>query len=203
MATLTPEDLRNQAFTPATEPFDTLLWADVETTGLDPHSNDKLLQIAAFLTDVNLAILSPTLSFVIHYDEATTRHLRENVANDYVRAMHDKTGLWDKLPHGTPLPEVDKALTGFITEHAPADAKIRLTGNSARLDKDFTEVFLPATNSLLTYRITDVSAVAFLAAAWGLTPGYFTKGLAHEAEGDIRESYDELAWIRSHLTEPA
>lgn len=176
-----------------------ILWTDTETTGLTPWEGHKLLQVAAVITDTDLNVVSDEFERVVFYDQDEAARLRDAVAGDFVREMHSKTGLWDRLPDGTPIGQVDDELFAFVSEFAPQPKQARLAGNSIRLDLNFSEFGLPRTYAHLHYRSIDVSALAYVTETWGLTPGHFEKKKSHDALDDIRESIAELRWIKDHL----
>ena len=51
---------------------DTLVWIDLEMTGLDPE-RDCILEIATIVTDSTLTVLAEGPVFAIHQDEARTQ----------------------------------------------------------------------------------------------------------------------------------
>ena len=175
-----------------------ILWADVETTGLDYH-RDNLLEIAAVVTNKSATEEYGTFESVIYYSEFEAKIIRTR-AVDFVRNMHDNTGLWDRLPEGENISSVDLGLYDFIFSLSPEPRKTRLAGNSVRLDLNFMEENLPVTYSHLHYRSIDVSALAYtLSDCWGVVDGYFRKEKKHTAIDDIRESIAEYRWLKAQL----
>ena len=65
---------------------DELVWIDCEMTGLDLGS-DKLIEIAALVTDADLNILGDGIDVVIHADEAALSSMIDVVAE-----MHPARG---------------------------------------------------------------------------------------------------------------
>lgn len=176
---------------------DLIFWGDVESTGTDPHRG-YLLQIAGFLTDLDLNIISEPFDHIIQH---TNPHIRD-YAVPFVQNMHDATGLWDRLPAGTPLEEVDELVKNYINSYKVDDnTVIRLAGNSLRLDLNFIEKFLPETYSTLTYRSLDMSAVAFfMRQVCGIVEEDFDKKKSHNAIDDVMESLEECRWFRDKAT---
>lgn len=174
-----------------TEP-EYLVPTDVETTGLRTQEGHKLLEIAVFIAnaDAPFDLIEPE-GF-----HAIVKHNRDEayaVADDYVRNMHEKTGLWDKLEDGTPLEEVDAQLLAYLQKHI-GKRQGRVFGNSIRLDMNYIDEFLPQSAAWLHYRFLDASGLAwFVNRQFGVP--YFDKKRAHTAIGDINESIEELRHI--------
>lgn len=180
------------------ENFPNITWVDVETGGLD-ESNDRLYEVAALVTDRNLNILDPEgFNMVVHYPKEEIESLR-NASVPYVQEMHDRTNLWERLPEGTPLAEVDKKLHEYISQFSKAGTS-RLGGNSITLDRNFLRANLPASFGHISYRSIDVSSIAGLANAWyGVA---YEKKLLHSAFSDIKESIEELRFYRDTIFKP-
>lgn len=193
-----------------------LVWADVETTDLNPwvgpdyheqgiveaHAErGRLLEIAVQVTDLDLNILDGEgLHFVVAYAPEEAAELRRG-ASAFVQDMHDKTGLWDRIAdpaQTTPLDQIDKLITEHVKRFAPEPRTARVGGNSLRLDLNYLEANLPTLYRHVHYRMLDVSSWAGPAQWWcGIKP--MTKMLAHTATGDIRESIAEMRYIRNAL----
>lgn len=175
-----------------------ILWLDCETTGLDARF-DHLLEVAAVLTNLDATEEYGVYQNTIFHSELESELIRRG-AVDIVRDMHDKTGLWNRLPEGENVAVVDRELREFIAGVSPEPRKTRLAGNSVRLDLNFLEANLPETYNHLHYRSIDVSALAYtLDACWGVVDGYFEKEEKHTAIDDIRESIAEFRWLKSQV----
>lgn len=185
---LTQQDTAFEPFVP-----EDLLFLDVETNGTLAHEH-VLLQVGGFLTDHRRRRKSErSFEYVIRFSPEEVRAAYDQ-ADPFVRKMHANSGLWDRVLDGTPVDEVDKAIHEFIVCEG-ITSKVRLAGNSAKLDFDFTQRYLPRTFSLLTYRILDMSAVAFWLASSGFTPGYFPKQKRHTSLADCEETLAEDQWM--------
>lgn len=178
---------------------DYIAWVDVETTGLDPNK-EALLEVACIITDKDLNIIDPVgFESIVLYSPDSVECMKEQV-NDYVRQMHERSGLWDELPGGTPLSVVDEELQTYVLAHTPDAASVRMGGNSLRLDLNFTEKFLPKTYSQLSYRSIDVSTVQALFDWWGVENVKPMEGDAdHRAMSDIRGSIEQLRILRERI----
>ena len=101
------------------------------------------------------------------------------------------------MPGGKHYEVIDDEAVHYIQQFAPEPRQARLAGNSVRLDANFIDEFLPRTSAHLHYRILDVSSIAFEACeVRGVQP--FKKDYLHEAMSDIRESIDELRYLRAN-----
>ena len=72
-------------------PLDTLIWIDLEMTGLDPE-RDCILEIATIVTDSTLTVLAEGPVFVIHQSEAVL-----GAMDDWNRSHHGASGLIDRV----------------------------------------------------------------------------------------------------------
>lgn len=176
---------------------DRIAWIDVETDGLKAHEK-SLLEVACLVTDTDLNILDDTgFEAVILYSPDRVDQMKAN-ADPFVLDMHNTSGLWDKLPYGTPVSQVDLALFDYIRQFSPNKHQARLGGNSVRLDLNFVDEWLPQTYNHLHYRFIDVTTVATLGEWWVDAP-IFHKVKAHTAMSDIRESIAELKYLREKM----
>ena len=180
-----------------------IVWIDVETTGLTAHKGE-LLEIAVLVTDLDLNLLDETgyQATVLHLppdqpDEPSVRDL----AGDYVKGMHDTTGLWQRVTDSQVAKTkrtIESEALEYIRQFVPERRTARLGGNSVRLDLNFLDEHLPAITEHLHYRMVDVSTVTGLAHWWKGVP-MFDKAGTHIAMIDIRESIAELAYLREKL----
>lgn len=171
-------------------------WIDVETTGIEAH-NEHLLQVSCLVTDLELNLLDETgyTSEILYSSEEI--NFMKSSTSPYVLNMHETTGLWDKLSTGKPLNQVDTELRNYLADfHATEEGY--LGGNSITLDRNFLNHHLPNTAGFLHYRSIDVTGLAILAEAWynGLV---FPKRNTHDAKDDIRESLDQLKFLRKTI----
>src|SRR5690625_6631604 len=74
---------------------DELVWIDCEMTGLD-LSSDKLIEIAAVVTDSDLNVLDEGIDIVIHADDAALDSMI-----DVVTDMHTRSGLIEEVRAST------------------------------------------------------------------------------------------------------
>jgi oligoribonuclease len=178
---------------------DLLVWIDCEMTGLD-LDKDKLIEVAALVTDPELRVLGEGVDLVIHADDAALDAMPE-----IVREMHAKSGLTEEVRRSTiTMAEAEEAVLAYIREFVPNPRSAPLCGNSIATDRGFLARDMPALDSFLHYRMIDVSSIKELARRWypRVYFGQPAKGLAHRALADIRESIRELEYYRRTIFVP-
>ena len=175
---------------------DELVWIDCEMTGLELRS-DRLIEIAALVTDAELNILGDGVDVVIHADDAALDGMVDVVAK-----MHAKSGLTEEVRTSQiDLAEAEKLVLDYIRSHVKQANTAPLCGNSIGTDRGFIARDMPALDDYLHYRSIDVSSLKELCRRWNhplyrKRPG---KAEHHRALDDIRESIEELRFYRDNL----
>ncbi len=162
-------------------------------TGLDLGS-DKLIEIAALVTDADLNILGDGVDVVIHADDAVLSSMI-----DVVTEMHTRSGLIDEVRASTvDLATAEAMVLEYIGKHVNQPKTAPLAGNSIATDRSFIARDMLALDSFLHYRMIDVSSIKELCRRWypRIYYGQPTKGVTHRALADIRESIRELQFYR-------
>ncbi|MFG3421372.1 oligoribonuclease [Micromonospora sp. NPDC049460] len=178
---------------------DLLVWIDCEMTGLD-LGRDKLIEVAALVTDPDLNVLGEGVDVVIHADEAALEAMPE-----IVRTMHGKSGLTEEVRRSTvTLAEAEDMVLDYIASHVKDPRTAPLCGNSIATDRGFIARDMPRLDAHLHYRMIDVSSIKELCRRWypRVYFGQPQKGLAHRALADIRESIRELEYYRRTVFVP-
>jgi len=172
---------------------DELVWIDCEMTGLDLGS-DRLIEIAALVTDADLNVLGEGIDVVIHADDAAL-----NGMVDVVAKMHRSSGLTEEVRASTiDMAEAEAMVMDYIRSHVPQAKTAPLAGNSIATDRGFLARDMPTLDNYLHYRMIDVSSIKELCRRWypKIYYGQPEKGLAHRALADIEESIRELKYYR-------
>jgi oligoribonuclease len=172
---------------------DELVWIDCEMTGLDLGS-DKLIEIAALVTDADLNILGDGIDVVIHADDTALSSMI-----DVVTEMHTKSGLIREVQASTvDLATAETMVLDYIGEYVKQPKTAPLAGNSIATDRSFIARDMLKLDEFLHYRMIDVSSIKELCRRWypRIYYGQPAKGLAHRALADIHESIRELKYYR-------
>lgn len=177
------------------------MWIDCEMTGLR-LGTDKLIEIAALVTDSELNVLGEGVDIVIHADDDALAAMP-----DVVTTMHENSGLTDEVRKSTvTLAEAEQQVLAYIREHVPVAGTAPLAGNSIATDRGFIARDMPDLDTYLHYRMIDVSSIKELSRRWypRIYFGQPEKGLAHRALADIKESIRELKYYRktAFVSEP-
>ncbi len=172
---------------------DKLVWIDCEMTGLEPRS-DKLIEIAALVTDSELNVLGEGVDIVIYADDEALAAMPE-----VVQKMHAHSGLTEEVRAATmTLAQAEQQVLDYIKQFVPDPRSAPLCGNSIGTDRGFIVRDMPTLDAHLHYRMIDVSSIKELCRRWypRIYFGQPEKGLAHRALADITESIRELAYYR-------
>lgn len=169
----------------------TLLWMDLEMTGLDP-TLDKICEVAAIATDMELNEIA-TFEAVVKVDDDLMKS--RMVGDFWEKHSTSRDALQAQNTNGRSIKAVEADLLSFIEKHF--GETIYLAGNSIHQDRKFIENEMPTLNSKLHYRMLDVSAwKIYFENALGKK---FTKPENHRALDDINGSIKELKWYLTFL----
>ena len=172
-----------------------LVWIDLEMTGLSPEK-DKILEIAAVITDNDLNIIEKGPCIVVHQDDSVLA-----LMNEWVAKQHAKSGLIDEVKSSKIMLEQAEQLTvEFLKKYCDA-GESPLCGNSICTDRAFMRIYMPRIVDFLHYRMIDVTAIKEIILRWypGNSTAEYTKKDAHRALPDILESIDELNHYRKNF----
>ena len=164
-------------------------------TGLDPQRH-VIVEIATIITDDELSITAEGPDLVIHQSEDLLNDMEEVVV-----AMHTRSGLLDAIRASTISADDACAQTmAFLRAQVP-EGQIPLCGNSIGTDRRFLIKWMPTVDDYLHYRCVDVSTIKELARRW--YPDAYKnaprKAGGHRALDDIRESIEELKYLRQSV----
>ncbi len=168
-------------------------------TGLD-LVNDALIEVAVLITDSELKVVDEGIQVVIKPAPEAVAQM-----DDFVRNMHQVSGLLDELDGGISMDEAQRIVLDYIKRHVPEAKKALLGGNSVGTDKNFLMRDMPEVIEHLHYRIIDVSTLKELSRRWFPKAHYAAPAKTgnHRALGDIQDSIDELRYYRASIMVPA
>ncbi|QHN42356.1 oligoribonuclease [Candidatus Mycosynbacter amalyticus] len=166
----------------------TLLWMDLEMTGLDPVE-DRILEVAVIATDWDMKEI------------ATYEAVKKVGPNLMKQRMVGE--FWDKYANvrdalmaqnndGENGRTVENELLEFVAEHFDTDKPVILAGNSIHQDRKFLDNEWPRLSEKLHYRMLDVTA--WKVVMEGKYKKKFAKPEQHRALEDIRGSIEELTY---------
>lgn len=166
----------------------TVLWIDLEMTGLDPK-NDRILEVAAIATDWNFTEIA-------RYEavkQVGPALMKRRMVGDFWEKYSDvRDALMKQNELGKNGRTVEGELMAFVDEHFASGKPVLLAGNSIHQDRKFIENEWPRLNEKLHYRMLDVSA--WKVVMDGKFGKKFAKPETHRALEDIQGSIEELQY---------
>ena len=161
------------------------MWIDCEMTGLDLRS-DRLIEIAALVTDAELNVLGEGIDVVIHADDAALDGMIEVVAQ-----MHSRSGLIEEVRASTvDVAAAEEMVMDYIRTHVKQAKTAPLAGEFHRHRPRFHRPGHAHSGRVPALpddrRQLDQGTVP----RWypRIYYGQPEKGLAHRAPADIQES---------------
>jgi oligoribonuclease len=171
-----------------------LVWVDMEMTGLDPDT-DRIIEVAAVVTDSELNILAEAPVFAIHQPNEILDGM-----DAWNKGTHGRSGLIDRVKTSTVSEaQAETLLIEFLRQFVPS-GKSPMCGNTICQDRRFMVRSMPKLEQFFHYRNLDVSTLKELCKRWKpeLATG-FKKHQKHTALADIIESIEELRYYREHF----
>jgi oligoribonuclease len=173
--------------------FDSILWIDIETTGLDPKEHE-IIEICATLTEWNLNLET---TFTHHIDP----FFYENITPEAL-AIHEKSGLWDLVKESNYTTyQVENQILRWCEMMNIPKATYPVAGNSVAFDRLFIAEKMPRFNEYLGKVTIDVSGFSEIAKRF--YPEVYeskpTKEYVHRAEPDVSESIKEFMHYKNNM----
>ncbi|MCL2037698.1 oligoribonuclease [Candidatus Saccharibacteria bacterium] len=165
-----------------------LLWIDLEMTGLDPIK-DRIIEVGIIATDWDFNEIARFEAAVKVDDKLVKKRLagefweKNAVARDELLKQNAEAKKKAKA--------VENELLKFLDENFDLTQPIYLAGNSIHQDQKFIEREWPRLNARLHYRQLDVTAWKIILENRGI---HFIKPEAHRAMSDIEGSIAELKY---------
>ena len=171
-----------------------LIWIDLEMTGLEPEQ-DRIIEIATIVTDLNLNILAEGPVYAVHQEDACLAKM-----DDWNTKQHNKSGLVKRVRESLASEaEAERETIEFLKLWVDK-GKSPMCGNSICQDRRFLCRYMPELANFFHYRNLDVSTLKELAKRWyPKLLGSVKKESKHLALDDIKESINELIYYREHF----
>ena len=174
-----------------TAKYPTLVWLDLEMTGLEPDS-ERIIEIATAVTNHDLSEIIEGPNLVIQTPQEFIDNMDERNTN-----QHNKSGLVDSLKvTNMTIEEAQKQTLEFLSLHSEK-GRSPLCGNTISHDRRFLRRYMPELDAFFHYRNVDVSSIKELIKRWNpeLLDG-FRKSGGHRAMADVLDSIEELKFYR-------
>lgn len=139
-----------------------MLWTDIETTGLNVHS-DAIIEVHMELTDFDLTPLAEPLDLAVRPDDWET--VRKAMP-ERVRTMHTANGLVHLLDEGdaTTPTEAGRRIGAYVREARRHGIPV-IAGASVHFDRSFLMGRYPTAMRPASHRLVDVSTIDLVARA--------------------------------------
>jgi oligoribonuclease len=168
-----------------------LLWVDLEMTGLDPVE-DRIMEVAAIATDWDFNEIA-TFDGVVKVGPQLVERRMEVGKVFWDANPEARDGLVSQnLKVGRSGRTIENELLEFIDKHFNTSKPVLLAGNSIHQDRRFIANEWPRIEAKLHYRMLDVSAWKIVFE--GKYKKKFSKPENHRALDDIRGSIQELEY---------
>lgn len=160
-------------------------------TGLDPDL-ERIIEIATLVTDSQLNIIAEGPSLAIHQSDELL-----DAMDAWNQRQHKTSGLVERVQKSKfGESDAERLTLEFLHEYAEP-GKSPMCGNTVGQDRRFLVRYMPELAAFFHYRSLDVSTVKILAQRWFPDVAPYPKQSAHLALEDIRDSVEELKYLRS------
>lgn len=172
----------------------TLIWIDLEMTGLVPET-DRIIEIATLITDADLNVLAEGPVLAVKQSDAALAAM-----DDWNQKTHGESGLIKRVKESATGDVEAEAITlAFLQQYSEKGAS-PICGNSICQDRRFLARYMPTLEAFFHYRNLDVSTVKELARRWKPEVlASLSKRGSHQALADIHDSIAELRHYRQHF----
>jgi len=169
----------------------TLLWVDLEMTGLEPKK-DRILEVACIATDWDFNEVA-RMTAVAKVPKSLIK--RRMVGEFWEKNRESYNQLVSQNENGSSSARVEEMVLDFVDKNFGKE--VILAGNSIHQDRRFIRNEWKKLEERLHYRMFDVSAwKVYFENALGVK---FTKRDAHRALDDIEGSIEEISYYLSKV----
>lgn len=174
-----------------------LLFLDLETTDLDVR-HCYLLEVAAVVTGADL---DPVAAGQWAVRPPIPVDTLRAAADPTVRDMHDRNGLWEACKHTADrAADVDDRLGQLLAPFTASEDPPVLAGSGvAAFDRAVMRRWLPASESVLSYRHLDVSSLREAFRRWAPETRLRENNSKHRAMDDVQAALREARRYRQRI----
>jgi oligoribonuclease len=175
-------------------PEPSLLWVDIETTGLEPTKEfASILELGLITTDADLNEIARD-SWVIHYGRETLGRI-----GDWALKQHMQSGLlFQAFESKVSIAKVERSAIDFCIVKVGSGVRVPLAGSSVHFDRAWLKFFMPTLEARMDYHNFDVSTVRQAAKLFRPETPPFTGRGVHRVLPDLQDSIGELRHYISH-----
>jgi oligoribonuclease len=177
------------------KPSETLIWIDLEMTGLSPE-RDVIIEIATVITDNQLQLVAEGPCLVIKQPDSIV-----DAMDAWNTKYHTQSGLIDQVKQSTiSLEEAEQKTIDFLRDYCNPQTS-PFCGNCVYQDRAFLRRYMPALDSFGNYRIVDVSTIKEVLRRWypeNVNTRY-RKHEKHRALEDVYASIEELKHYKHYF----
>jgi oligoribonuclease len=117
--------------------------------------------VAALVTDADLNVLGDGVDLVIKPSHRALEQM-----GDFVRGMHEASGLLTLLDDGLSMAEAEQRILDYVRTFVAEPGKAPLAGNTIGTDRAFLARDMPTFERHVHYRSVDVSSIKELVRRW-------------------------------------
>lgn len=173
------------------EPSDTLVWVDVETTGLD-YEKDMLMEVGMVATNYDLVVFGE-FHTLMPYDYRMEKLMKEQF-NGFVWEMHTKNGLIKEM-------QEEEGNLGYqggrMQKWMKQYENSLIAGHTCNFDRYWIDRYFPEVGRLFHYRQFDIGTMKQAIKQWSSFK-FPEHEDAHRSIPDCLAEIDEAKAIR-HL----
>lgn len=173
------------------EPSNTLVWVDVETTGLD-YERDMLLEVGMVATTWDLAIIDDFHCYLPWYHRM--EELMKETPDQIVWKMHTENGLVADLQSEDNLGFQGGRMEAWMKQYEGS----MIAGHTCNFDRTWMRNYFPEVEKLFHYRQFDLGTIKAMIQHW--SNHEFEKSVdAHRSIPDCYAEIEEARLLRGLL----
>lgn len=177
-----------------TDYADTLVFLDIETTGLDPD-NGVILELGFLVVDANSFMKLESESWIV----GQPFRILEGMEG-WPKKQHRESGLTDLCERSNQsVLDVEMLARDWLENINVGDGKVPMCGASIHFDRAWLKVHMPTVEEWFYYGNLDVSSIEKVARIWyPELPAWEDRG-QHRVDPDNEDAVRELSYYQTHI----